>query len=127
MTRIFGWVGVLLVVAWTVAHLLYLGPVTETTMSWILWLVVAMGSVAALAVVAFGLATGGSSPAWFQFVVWARAAAAIVGCALVVVGVLHYRDTEPQGEIRWLVLGLLALATAGIVHWWVVRTQRRTL
>jgi hypothetical protein len=41
------------------------------------------------------------------------------------VGLLHYRDTEPQGELRWLVLGLVVLVGAGVVHWWVMRTVRR--
>jgi hypothetical protein len=44
-------------------------------------------------------------------------AAEVLGGGLVVVGLLHYRDTEPQGEVRWLVLGLVVLVGAAIVHW----------
>lgn len=51
----------------------------------------------------------------------------MVGCGLIVIGLLHYRDTEPQGEIRWIVLGLAVLAGSGVVHWWVIRTQRQIL
>jgi hypothetical protein len=128
MIRLTGWVALLLVIAWVLAHLLYLGPirdVTETTLAWMFWLGGICGVVAALAVLAFGLAAGSGSPVWLRFVAWSRTGAAVVGCALVVVGLLHYRDTEPQGEIRWIILGLVVLAGACIVHWWVVRTQRR--
>lgn len=130
MSRLVAGVAVLLLVGWVVAHVLYLGPiqdVAETTLAWVLWLAASSGVVAALTVLAFGLATGSGRPAWLRFVGWSRTAAAVVGCALVLVGLLHYRDTEPQGQIRWIVLGLVVLAGAGIVHWWVVRTQRRVL
>jgi hypothetical protein len=48
----------------------------------------------------------------------------MVGCGLIVIGLLHYRDTEPHGEIHWVILGQAVLAGAGIVHCWVIRTQR---
>ncbi|MGH7324975.1 MAG: hypothetical protein ACREJ9_10055 [Candidatus Rokuibacteriota bacterium] len=130
MSRLVGWITVSLVIAWVLAHLLFLGPIrdaTETTLAWAVWLVAVSGVVAALTVLGFGLATGRSRPAWLRFVAWARTAAAVVGCGLVVIGLLHYRDTEPRGEIHWIVLGLAVLAGAAVVHWWVVRTQRQIL
>ncbi len=130
MSRLVGWVVVALVIAWVLAHLLYLGPIRdamERTLALAMWFVAASSVVAALTVLGFGLAAGRSRPAWLRFVVWARTAAAMVGCALVVIGLLHYRDTEPRGEIHWIVLGLAILAGAGVVHWWVVRTQRQIL
>jgi hypothetical protein len=119
-----------LVVVWVVAHLLYLGPIqdaAEVTLAWVVWIAVASAVVAALTMLAVGLTLGGSRPAWLRFVQTARTVAAIVGAALVVVGLLHYRDTEPRGEIHWIVLGVVVLVGAGIVHWWVVRTSRKEL
>src|SRR3989442_13043472 len=89
MTLLTGWVALFLVIAWVLAHLLYLGPirdVTETTLAWLLWLAATCGVVAALAVLAFGLAAGSGSPVWLRFVAWSRTGAAVAGCALVVVG-----------------------------------------
>lgn len=130
MIRIVGSLVVFLVIAWAIAHLLYLGPVrdaAEVVVAWMVWLTAASAIVAALAALGFGLVTGPSRPAWLRFVSTARTGAALIGCALIVIGLLHYRDTEPQGDVRWIVLGLAVLAGAGIVHWWVVRTQRRIL
>jgi len=70
---------------------------------------------------------GRSRPAWLRFVQSARSVAAIIGCGLIVVGLLHYRDTEPSGEIHWIILGLGILLGSGVVHLWVVRTHRRAL
>src|SRR5262249_60490480 len=56
-----------------------------------------------------------------------RTVAAVIGCGMFVVGLLHYRDTEPSGEIHWIVLGLGILLGSGVVHLWVVRTHPRTL
>lgn len=130
MARLAGSAAVLLVIAWVLAHLLALGPIreaAEVTLAWALGLAAASGVVAALAVLATGLAAGASRPAWLRFVRASRSGAAVVGAALVVVGLLHYRDTEPAGEIHWVVLGLVVLAGAGAVHWWVLRTERRLL
>jgi FtsH-binding integral membrane protein len=127
MARVLGWIAVSLVIAWVLAHLLFLGPLreaAEATLAWALWLAAFSGVVAALTVLAVGLATGRNRPVWLRFVRWARAGAAMVGCGLIVIGLLHYRDTEPHGEIRWVILGLAVLAGAGVVHSWVVRTQR---
>ena len=90
-------------------------------------LLAASAVVAALAVLVFGLATGRSRPAWLRFVGWARTAGTVLGGALIVAGLLHYRNTEPRGEIRWIVAGLAFLAGAGVVHWWVIRTHRQLL
>jgi hypothetical protein len=128
--RVVGGIAALLVVVWVVAHLLYLGPIrdaTEMTLAWGVWLVCAGGLVAALAVLAFGLVAVGTSPAWLRFVAGARSVAAVVGGALIVVGLIHYRDTEPRGEILWIVLGLGVLVGSGVVHLWVLRAQRRVL
>src|SRR5512134_354220 len=101
--------------------MLYLGPVREAaelTVAWIVWLAAASGLVAAITVLGFGLLQGRSSPAWLRFVRVARTAAALIGGAVVIIGLLHYRDTEPRGEVHWIVLGLAVLAGAAVVHWW---------
>src|SRR3989442_9247050 len=113
MTLLTGWVALFLVIAWVLAHLLYLGPirdVTETTLAWLLWLAATCGVVAALAVLAFGLPPGSRSPVWPRFVAPSRTGAAVPGCAPVVVGLLHYRHTEPHGESPRIVLGLVGPA-----------------
>jgi hypothetical protein len=128
MTRVLGGVALGLVAVWVVAHLLYIGPVqdvAEATLVWILGFAVACLVVAAMALLAAGMMLGGSRPVWLRFVRLARSIAVVVGSALVLVGLLHYRDTEPRGEIHWLVLGLGVLAGALVVHWWVVRATRR--
>jgi hypothetical protein len=130
MVRLLGLMGVGLVAAWVVAHLLFLGPirdVTERVLAWLLWLAATSALIAALAVLAFGLVAGRERPAWLRFVAGARTAAAVVGCGLLLVGLLHYRDTEPRGEVHWIVLGLAVLVGAGAVHWWVGRVHRRAL
>src|SRR5207249_2487380 len=114
----------------TCALPIYLGPVkdaTEMALVWTVWVTVAASVVASLTVLAFGLMAGGSRPAWLRFVQSARTVAAVIGCGLIVVGLLHYRDTEPSGEIHWIILGLAILVGSGVVHLWVVRTHRRTL
>ncbi|HEU4370922.1 MAG TPA: hypothetical protein VFV05_22095 [Methylomirabilota bacterium] len=128
MTRALGGAALALVAVWVVAHLLYIGPVqaaAEATLVWILSFVVACLVTAALVLLGVGMILGQSRPVWLRFVRAARSAAAVVGSALVLVGLLHYRDTEPRGEIHWLVLGLGVLAGALLVHWWVVRVTRQ--
>ena len=128
MSRAAGGVALGLVAVWVVAHLLYLGPVrdaAEVTLVWALGFLVACLVIAAMVLLGVGLTLGESRPVWLRFVRTARSAAAIAGSALVLVGLLHYRDTEPRGEIHWLVLGLGVLAGALVVHWWVVRAARR--
>jgi hypothetical protein len=128
--RAIGIVAVGLVLIWVIAHVFYLGPVkdaTELALVWTVWVAVAAGVVASMTVLAFGLLAGRSRPAWMRFVQSARTVAAALGGGLIVVGLLHYRDTEPRGEIHWIVLGLGILVGSGVVHWWVVRTHRRAL
>ena len=130
MSRVLGSVAFALVAVWVIAHVLVLGPVqdaAEVTVAWIAGIAAASAVVAAITVLGLGLALGQSRPAWLRFVEQARTGAAIVGCALIVVGLLHYRDTEPRGEVHWIVLGVVVLVGAAIVHWWVVRVQRRAL
>ena len=128
MSRALGGIALAIVGVWVVAHVLYIGPVqeaAEATLVWVLGLASASLLGAAMVLLAVAMAQGGSRPAWFRFVRVARNVAAVVGCALILVGLLHYRETEPQGEIYWLVLGLLVLAGSGVVHWWVLRETRR--
>ena len=128
MIRAIGGVALVLVAVWVVAHLLYIGPVqdaAEATLVWVLGFAVASLVIAAMVLLAVGMMLGESRPVWLRFVRLARSIAAVVGSALVLVGLLHYRDTEPRGEIHWLVLGLGVLAGALVVHWWVVRAARR--
>jgi hypothetical protein len=128
MSRAAGGLALALVAVWVIAHLLYLGPVqdaAEITLVWTLGLVVACLVMAALVLLGVGLALGESRPVWLRFVRGARSAGGVAGSALVLVGLLHYRDTEPRGEIHWLALGLGVLAGSLLVHCWVVRTARR--
>jgi len=130
MSRVLGSVAFALVAVWVIAHVLVLGPVqdaAEVTVAWIAGIAAASAVVAAITVLGLGLALGQSRPAWLRFVEQARTGAAVVGCALIVVGLLHYRDTEPRGEVHWIVLGVVVLLGAAVVHWWVVRVQRRAL
>lgn len=128
MTRTVGVIALAILAVWVLAHLLYIGPVQdvlESTLVWILGLASISLVAAALVLLGVALSVGSTRPAWLRFVRVARNVAAVVGTALIVVGLLHYRDTEPYGEIRWLVLGLVVLVGAGVVHWWVMRTVRR--
>jgi hypothetical protein len=128
MSRAAGGVAVALLVVWLVAHLLYIGPVqaaAEITVVWVVGFIAACLVIAALVLLGVGMVQGQSRPVWLRFVRGARSVAAVVGSALVLIGLLHYRDTEPRGEIHWLLLGLGVLTGALVVHWWVVRTARR--
>ena len=127
MTRALGVVALGIVTVWLVAHLLWIGPVevaAQTTALWVLGLLTGGVGVAAVVLLAVALAVGGSQPAWLRFARGARNAAAVLGCALIVVGLVHYRETEPSGEIHWVVLGMAVLAGSGVVHWWLERIQR---
>ena len=128
MSRTLGGVALAIIGVWVVAHLLYIGPVqeaAEATLVWVVGLAAASLLGAAMVLLGVAMAQGGSRPAWLRFVRVARNVAAVVGCALILIGLLHYRETEPQGEIYWLVLGVLVLAGSGVVHWWVLRETRR--
>lgn len=128
MSRVLGGAALLLVVVWIIAHVLSLGPVrdvADVTLTWVAWAAAASGLVAALTMLVFGFLLGRTSPSWLRFVRLSRTVAAVLGSTLIVVGLLHYRETEPRGDIQWVVLGLAVLIAAGIVHWWVIVTTRR--
>jgi hypothetical protein len=128
MMRGLGVIALGLIAVWVIAHDLYIGPVqeaAEVTLVWTLGLAAASLVGAAMVLLAVAMTQGSTRPAWLRFVRIARNVSAVVGGALIVVGLLHYRETEPQGEVYWVVLGLLVLAGAGVVHWWVVREIRR--
>lgn len=128
MTRGLGTIALAIVVLWLLAHLFYVGAVqdaTEVGVLWVLGFATASLVGAAIILLVVAMALGQTRPAWLRFVQGARTVAAVVGCALILVGLLHYRETEPRGEIHWILLGLAVLAGAGIVHLWVVRTIRR--
>lgn len=128
MTRAAGGVALAVIAVWVVAHMLYIGPVreaAEVTVVWALGFGAACLVIAAMVLLGVGVMLGESRPVWLRFVRLARSIAAVIGGALVLIGLLHYRDTEPRGEIHWLVLGIAVLAGALIVHWWVVRATRR--
>jgi hypothetical protein len=128
MTRALGGVALVVLAVWIVAHMLYIGPVreaAEATLVWTLGFGAACLVVAAMVLLAVGVTLGETRPVWLRFVRLARSVAAVIGSALVLIGLLHYRDTEPRGEVHWLLLGLGVLAGALVVHWWVVRATRR--
>ena len=127
MTRVLGVLALLVVGIWLVAHLLYIGPVevaAQTTVLWALGLLTGGVGVAAIVLLAAALVAGPAQPAWLKFARGARNAAAVLGCALIVVGLVHYRSTEPRGEIHWVVLGMAVLVGSAVVHWWLQRVQR---
>ena len=130
MNRAAGTIALVVVAVWIVAHLLYVGPVQEAAEATLLG-VVGFGAaclvIAAMVLLGVGVVLGESRPVWLRFVRVARSTATAVGSVLVLVGLLHYRDTEPHGELHWLVLGVVVLAGALLVHWWVVRTTRRAV
>jgi hypothetical protein len=116
-----------IVAAWVLVHLLYVGAVHDSGEASILWaLAVTTAAVilAAMVMLIVAMTLGQTRPAWLRFVRGVRNVAAIVGGALVVVGLLHYRETQ-RGEIHWVVFGLAVLAGAGVVHWWLARAVRR--
>jgi hypothetical protein len=116
-----------IVAAWVLVHLLYVGPVQDSGEASILWaLAITMAAVvlAAIVMLVVAMTLGQTRPAWLRFVRGVRTVAAVGGGALIVVGLLHYRET-PRGEIHWVVFGLAVLAGAGVVHWWLARAVRR--
>ena len=113
---------------WVIAHILNIGPVqeaAEVTLLWATGFVAVCLLVAAIVLLGVAIALGESWPVWLRFMRLARNVATVLGSGLVVLGLLHYRDTEPHGEVQWLVLGLVVLVGAAIVHWWRGRTNRR--
>jgi hypothetical protein len=116
------------VAVWVVAQLLAISPLeaaAEKTLIWGVSIATGSGLVAAVAVLSVALARGGTSLAWLRVVRVARTLAAVIGSALIVVGLLHYRDTAPHGEIHVVVVGLIVLLAAGAVHAWLLITERR--
>jgi hypothetical protein len=127
MTRPVGILALGLVGFWLVAHLLWMGPVetaAETTAMFALGLLTGGVGIAAIVILAVALAAGSTQPALLKFARGARNAAAVLGCALIVVGLVHYRSTEPRGEIHWVVLGMAVLVGSAVVHWWLLRVER---
>jgi hypothetical protein len=127
MARALGIVALGLIGFWVVAHLLWMGPVetaAQTTVMLALGLLTGGVGVAAIVILAVALTVGGTQPALLKFARGARNAAAVLGCALIVVGLVHYRSTEPHAEIHWVVLGMVVLVGSGVVHWWLTRVQR---
>ena len=127
MARAVGIVALGLIGFWVVAHLLWMGPVetaAQTTVMLALGLLTGGVGVAAIVILAVALTVGGTQPALLKFARGARNAAAVLGCALIVVGLVHYRSTEPHAEIHWVVLGMVVLVGSGVVHWWLTRVQR---
>jgi hypothetical protein len=128
MTRALGTIALGVVGVWLVAHVLWIGPVesaAETTVMWILGIAAASVAVAGVALLCVGLVLGRTQPAWLNYVRFARSGTVVLGCLVVVVGLLHYRNTEPRGEIHWVVLGLVMLVGAAAVQWWLTREERR--
>ena len=128
MTRALGTLALGVIGVWLVAHVLWIGPVesaAETTVMWILGIAAASVTLGGTALLCVGLVLGRTQPAWLTYVRFARTGAVVLGCLVVVVGLLHYRNTEPHGEILWLVLGLFVLLIAAAVHWWLTREARR--
>ena len=127
MDRALGILALGIVGLWLVAHLLWMGPVetgAETTAIFALGLLTGSVGIASIVILAIALVVGGTQPALRKFAHGARNAAAVLGCALIVVGLVHYRNTEPEGQIRWVVLGMVVLLGSGVVHWWLRHTAR---
>ena len=128
MSRAAGTLALVFMAVWVIAHVLAIGPVqeaAEVTLIWVVGFVAICLLVAALVLLGVAMTLGESRPMWLRFMRLARSVATILGCGLVVIGLLHYRDTVPAGEVQWLVLGLGVLAGAGLVHWWLSRAERR--
>ena len=130
MTRALGTLALGLVGVWLVANVLLVGPAesgSERTAMWLFGFVAAAVAVAGLVLLCVGLVLGPTRPAWLNYVRFARTGAVVLGCLIVVLGLLHYRNTEPRGEIHWVLFGLFVLVVAGAVHWWLMREAKRAI
>jgi hypothetical protein len=128
MTRALGTLALGLVGVWLVANVLLLGPAesgSERTAMWVFGFIAAAVTIAALILLCVGLVLGRTQPAWLNYVRFARTGAVALGCLIVVLGLLHYRNTEPRAEIQWVVFGVLVLVVAGAVDWWLARQAKR--
>src|SRR5437763_3066097 len=108
MSRALGILALGIVGFWLVAHLLWMGPLetaAETTAMFALGLLTGGVGVASIVILAIALVMGGPQPALLKFAHGARNASVVLGSALIIVGLIHYRNTEPRGEIHWVVLG----------------------
>ena len=127
MSRALGILALGIVGFWLVAHLLWMGPLetaAETTAMFALGLLTGGVGVASIVILAIALVMGGPQPALLKFAHGARNASVVLGSALIIVGLIHYRNTEPRGEIHWVVLGTVVLLGSAVVHWWLRRVQR---
>jgi hypothetical protein len=127
MSRAAGTLALAVMAVWVIAHILNIGPVqeaAEVTLVWVVGCLAICLLAAAIVLVGIGLVLGESRPVWLRFMRLARSVATVLGCGLVVMGLLHYRDTQ---QVQWLVLGLVVLAGAGVVHWSVSRADRRLI
>jgi hypothetical protein len=110
---------------WIIAHVLYVEPPRDVPgVTWVAWAACASALIAALTMVAFAVVVERRTAAWLRFVRRSRAVGAVLGCGLLVVGLLRYQETEPRGEIQWLLFGLALLVAAGVAHLWLIREPR---
>jgi hypothetical protein len=129
MSRAAGTLALVVMAVWVIAHLLGIGPVeaaAEVTLVWVVGFVAICLLIAVVVLLGVAFVVGERRPVWLRFMRLARTVATILGCGIVVIGLLHYRDTLPPGEVQWLVLGLGVLVGAGLVHWWLSRVDRRS-